>query len=125
MPEISSWTDEDQLRRADDACREARELVARSRKLMDKARDYNAGRRDWELAAAKRQAASIHPERIDRDMRINPLLDRAHAQVEAVRRERAELQKQIRQSQKTTARSKALIARLDELLAKFDPKPQD
>jgi hypothetical protein len=43
--------------------------------------------------------------------------------LEAIRRERGVLLQQIKDSQATIARSQELIRRLDELLAKAEPKP--
>jgi septal ring factor EnvC (AmiA/AmiB activator) len=48
------------------------------------------------------------------------LLRSANEQIKAVRRERDELAQQIRLSQKTIARSQALIARLDKLLGDLE-----
>lgn len=49
-----------------------------------------------------------------------PLILSAQEQIEAIRRERANLLEQIAQSKKTIAQSQALIARLDALLARLD-----
>ena len=52
----------------------------------------------------------------------DPVLAEAKRQVEAIRRDRESLVQQIRQSQETIARSKALIERIDAVSAKLDPK---
>jgi hypothetical protein len=51
----------------------------------------------------------------------DPTLRSARAQIEAVRQERDTLARQIRQSEETIARSRALIERLDAILAKIRP----
>jgi septal ring factor EnvC (AmiA/AmiB activator) len=52
----------------------------------------------------------------------DPQLWSAKAQIEAVRQERDTLARQIRQSEETIARSRALIERLDAILAKIQPE---
>jgi hypothetical protein len=55
----------------------------------------------------------------------DPIILNAKNQVEAIRRDREELIRQVRQSQETIERSQALIVRIDALLAKIDPEPKD
>jgi hypothetical protein len=52
----------------------------------------------------------------------DPQLWSAKAQIEAVRQDRDTLARQIRQSEETIARSRALIERLDAILAEIQPK---
>jgi hypothetical protein len=51
------------------------------------------------------------------------LVNSAKAQIAAIRRDRASLIEQIRQSQETIERSRALLRRIDEILAKAGEKP--
>jgi hypothetical protein len=58
-------------------------------------------------------------------MTIDPDLEaviRSRALIESARKEREALRAQIRSSEETIARSRALLARLDDLLAKHDPE---
>ncbi len=57
---------------------------------------------------------------IDPEMQLELL--RSRALVEAARKERETLRAQIRSSEETLARSRELLTRLDELLAKHDPE---